>query len=523
MLPVGDVAATLPAAPPTAAPTGPPTTAPATAPVAVFCSVVWPQAASPAERAGRARAIVSILRMIQPPDDNNVAPQRGHARSRFRNWASWCGGLRRCTSIGSKRYTLVAYRHNPMLQCGICLPSRRGFVHTPFTICRRLPPPSPGRACRRSLPARAGAIAATTVGGRSRPRRVGHDCFDIRNAGPRRMARAVERRFDRFRHRPGPGRHLHGRRAWRRPPPTTAGRRASRRRPRGGFSETMLQREIERMDPAALRLARAHDDRRRRRRRRRRGRPRAATTAASGRRGSALDRARELDCLTQAVYFEARGETPRGQAAVAQVVLNRVQAPGLPEDRLRRGLPGRGQPRLPVQLRLRRLHAPRPRARRLGPRPPDRRARALRRGAGRRRRGDPLPHHRRLAGLGPAHAARRPGRPARLLPLQSARAARADGRAAARGVRQPAGPGPGADRAAADRHGHGREDHRRDALGAGARARAAAAAPPPAKSPSPPTRRPPAPATPCRRRRRSGRIEGVGHRRVLGAAGEPRR
>ncbi|WP_309604464.1 cell wall hydrolase, partial [Phenylobacterium sp.] len=40
---------------------------------------------------------------------------------------------------------------------------------------------------------------------------------------------------------------------------------------------------------------------------------------------------RELDCLTQAVYFEARGETPRGQAAVAQVVLNRVKHPAFPK------------------------------------------------------------------------------------------------------------------------------------------------------------------------------------------------
>ncbi len=35
--------------------------------------------------------------------------------------------------------------------------------------------------------------------------------------------------------------------------------------------------------------------------------------------------AAELDCLTQAVYYEARGESPEGQAAVAQVVLNRTR------------------------------------------------------------------------------------------------------------------------------------------------------------------------------------------------------
>jgi spore germination cell wall hydrolase CwlJ-like protein len=45
----------------------------------------------------------------------------------------------------------------------------------------------------------------------------------------------------------------------------------------------------------------------------------------------ALDGARDLDCLTQAVYYESRGESPRGQAAVAQVVLNRVKHPAFPK------------------------------------------------------------------------------------------------------------------------------------------------------------------------------------------------
>lgn len=101
----------------------------------------------------------------------------------------------------------------------------------------------------------------------------------------------------------------------------------------GGFSETMLQREMDHMDPAALHLARAHDE--------------AADDSERGlaqawpsrfddrqpfgRHASALDAARQLDCLTQAVYFEARGETPRGQAAVAQVVMNRVSSPSFPK------------------------------------------------------------------------------------------------------------------------------------------------------------------------------------------------
>ena len=45
----------------------------------------------------------------------------------------------------------------------------------------------------------------------------------------------------------------------------------------------------------------------------------------------ALRDARDLDCLTRAVYYEARGETPSGQAAVAQVVLNRLRHPAFPK------------------------------------------------------------------------------------------------------------------------------------------------------------------------------------------------
>jgi spore germination cell wall hydrolase CwlJ-like protein len=39
---------------------------------------------------------------------------------------------------------------------------------------------------------------------------------------------------------------------------------------------------------------------------------------------------KELRCLSEAVYFEARSEPERGQAAVAQVVLNRVQSGAYP-------------------------------------------------------------------------------------------------------------------------------------------------------------------------------------------------
>ena len=40
----------------------------------------------------------------------------------------------------------------------------------------------------------------------------------------------------------------------------------------------------------------------------------------------------EILCLTVAIYYEARGEPIEGQAAVAQVILNRVQHPDFPDD-----------------------------------------------------------------------------------------------------------------------------------------------------------------------------------------------
>lgn len=114
-----------------------------------------------------------------------------------------------------------------------------------------------------------------------------------------------------------------------------------------GFSESTLKRDAAAMDPGVIRVAARHDpftvaggaqrDRQ------------AATFSAkldtaseAGRlllrattspfQAGALDTSRELECLTQAVYFEARGETPAGQAAVAQVVLNRVKHPAFPKS-----------------------------------------------------------------------------------------------------------------------------------------------------------------------------------------------
>jgi hypothetical protein len=45
----------------------------------------------------------------------------------------------------------------------------------------------------------------------------------------------------------------------------------------------------------------------------------------------AVDYARALECLTTAVYYEAASETALGQAAVAQVVINRMRHPAFPK------------------------------------------------------------------------------------------------------------------------------------------------------------------------------------------------
>lgn len=47
-------------------------------------------------------------------------------------------------------------------------------------------------------------------------------------------------------------------------------------------------------------------------------------------RGSMLDQARAMQCLTTAIYYEAASEPDDGQAAVAQVILNRVRHPTFP-------------------------------------------------------------------------------------------------------------------------------------------------------------------------------------------------
>lgn len=57
----------------------------------------------------------------------------------------------------------------------------------------------------------------------------------------------------------------------------------------------------------------------------------AHPAASPFRLGNALDASRDLECLTQAVYYEARGEGRDGMKAVAQVVINRARHPAFPD------------------------------------------------------------------------------------------------------------------------------------------------------------------------------------------------
>lgn len=59
----------------------------------------------------------------------------------------------------------------------------------------------------------------------------------------------------------------------------------------------------------------------------------AVTPAAAFRlHGAVPDRMRALDCLADAIYYEAASESEEGQRAVAQVVLNRVRHPAYPNS-----------------------------------------------------------------------------------------------------------------------------------------------------------------------------------------------
>lgn len=126
-----------------------------------------------------------------------------------------------------------------------------------------------------------------------------------------------------------------------------------------GFSQRALQSEMKAMGPGAVALAQAHDPFIGQVLRGRQSAdvigkfgvraggpttPVSALPAALTRvsapaaqpfhfsDGGALQSARDLACLTDAVYYEARGENAAGQAAVAQVVLNRVRHPAFPKS-----------------------------------------------------------------------------------------------------------------------------------------------------------------------------------------------
>lgn len=128
----------------------------------------------------------------------------------------------------------------------------------------------------------------------------------------------------------------------------------------GNFSDAALYQAASRMDAGALAIARRHDpytiaggaqrdrqsallvERLEQRQQSDEDRPPLLLRASFGgpfnpavapfRLTNALESSRELECLSEAVYYEARGETPSGQAAVAQVVLNRVRHPSFPKS-----------------------------------------------------------------------------------------------------------------------------------------------------------------------------------------------
>jgi spore germination cell wall hydrolase CwlJ-like protein len=60
--------------------------------------------------------------------------------------------------------------------------------------------------------------------------------------------------------------------------------------------------------------------------------PNPAAHSVVFRASTPVDQMRALDCLAQAIYYEARSETEAGQRAVAQVVLNRVRHPAYPNS-----------------------------------------------------------------------------------------------------------------------------------------------------------------------------------------------
>jgi spore germination cell wall hydrolase CwlJ-like protein len=62
------------------------------------------------------------------------------------------------------------------------------------------------------------------------------------------------------------------------------------------------------------------------------GGPNPAAAAYALRAATPVDQMRSLDCMTQAVYYEAGNQSEDGQRAVAQVVINRVRHPAWPNS-----------------------------------------------------------------------------------------------------------------------------------------------------------------------------------------------
>ena len=157
-------------------------------------------------------------------------------------------------------------------------------------------------------------------------------------------------------------------------------------------------------------------------------------------------RARALECLTSAVYYEAGNESADGQQAVAQVVLNRVRHPAFPSSVC--GVVYQGSTRATgcqFTFTCDGSLARRAERRRLGPGAQGRRGGARRRGLCPGRLRDPLSRQlrRSLLGLEPgqergrrrAHLlslGRRLGPPARVRQALSRRTSRAPARCAAR-------------------------------------------------------------------------------------------
>ena len=128
----------------------------------------------------------------------------------------------------------------------------------------------------------------------------------------------------------------------------------------------------------------------------------------------------EWECLTEAIYFEARGESLQGQFAVAEVILNRVDSAALPAQRLR-GRASGWRRRVPVLLHLRRTHGPDARPRRLWRGGQDRAGDAGWRAARADGRGHPFPYPERPSALVAPDAADRLDRRASLLPRRQRR------------------------------------------------------------------------------------------------------